>query len=316
LTLLTKPIGSLAQGPTFYGIDLNYDITYYGIQTPYPSVTCGLYVVQSWVEYDQTKYNGYTHPSPYWHSTDWWLNNRWNYWELRNIGGRSDEVPLSYNPAYPNASLWKMNVSYDFGGDPLALAWIMFGNAPGWYNDFIYDTAEKGTKGVAAAVAYYHEPAAVAVYNGTHLVLFKGVNAYSDPSTDPNVQIDKVLYYDSLDWYWGPDYTRPEQKVPSNTWKNLIWGIYGYNYSYETGGPDPDPSVGGYRSYNHANGSRVPSRYFWSGKYVTVQWEDTSWVNRRRNPDWAYKGSQFQGQVIPWFDYSIYLPSIQKNQDG
>ena len=74
--------------------------------------------------------------------------------------------------------------------------------------------------------------------------------------------------------------------------------------------------MGGYQSYNHADGSRIPDRYFWSGKYVTVQWEDTSWVDERRNPDWAYAGSQFQGQTIPWFGYFVYLPAVLKNYGG
>ena len=40
LSLLSGVSQVRAQGPTFYGIGLNYDITYYGTQ-PYPSVTCG-----------------------------------------------------------------------------------------------------------------------------------------------------------------------------------------------------------------------------------------------------------------------------------
>lgn len=48
--LVSKGVQVGAQGPSFYGIDLSHDITYYGTQPSFHSVTCGLYVIQSWIE--------------------------------------------------------------------------------------------------------------------------------------------------------------------------------------------------------------------------------------------------------------------------
>jgi hypothetical protein len=72
-----------------------------------------------------------------------------------------------------------MNIAYDFGVDPHAMAWTMYAKTPPYYyyHYWVYNSCDSATRGFLYTLEKYHEPVIVAVQNGAHWVLVTGYDS-------------------------------------------------------------------------------------------------------------------------------------------
>lgn len=187
----------------------------------------------------------------------------------------------------------KMNIAYDFGVDPHAMAWTMWKKTPSgyFYHYRIYSNGvDDATRKLLSAVEKYHEPVFAAVLDGTHWVLVVGYDsdyrAYpGDPGTIYRIRIANPLD-GSIRWY-------PYTSTDPN---DLPWKTYWFTpYTNDT--IDPEPTTGWY----------ITPPDHWHNHWVTVQRDDYS----NPNADWAMNGS---GSPIAHQPLT-FLPDIH-NGDG
>jgi len=211
--------------------------------------------------------------------------NLWAYMRdnsCRDLGyGRDTALAGVVGDGYKNVR--KMNIAYDFGVDPHAMAWTMWmkTDVNYYYHYWIYDSGpDLATRWLLYTLEKYHEPVQVAVLDGTHWVLVIGYEsefkAYpGDPGTIYNIRIADP--WDGLKkWvrYSGS----------SKSWTS-------YWFTRYTNVNDPDPATGWY----------VPPPDHWKNHWVTIERD----ANSNQNPDHAMTVNS----RVP-MKYEIFLPSI------
>ncbi len=192
--------------------------------------------------------------------------------------GRDNALPGNVGDG--NNDVRKMNIAYDFGVDPHALAWTMWRKTPSlyFYHYWIYyNSANEATKSLLFTVEKYHEPVMAAVYSGSHWVLVIGYDA-DGPATDFLGNIYRIRIADPLDGQ--------KKWVNYEDWINNWFTRY-------TNSMDPDPSTGWY----------VPPPDHWKNHWVTVERDGYS----SKNADWAMS----LGKVVPPYP-EPFLPIITR----
>lgn len=168
----------------------------------------------------------------------------------------------------------KLNVSYDFGLDPHAIAWMMwkYGPPDHYYHNWVYFVnAGIATSSLLWTVQHYQEPVIAAVNHGSHLVLVIGYEADRRADHPDGVgQIYRIRIADPLAggafaYKWLSYYD----------WKNSKFTRY-------TAPADPDPSTGGYQ----------PPPNHWRNHWVTIERDDNFFAS----PDWAYTFNSMLGR--------------------
>jgi len=176
----------------------------------------------------------------------------------------------------------KLNIAYDFGLDPHAIAWMLWKYGPDYYHYWIYHSVDQATRALLWTLEYYHEPVVAAVGHGNHLVLVIGYHA-SGKATEWLGEIYAVRYADPLH---GPDPGDAYRWRDYNT-GGQRWIDYFTDY---TDPHDPDPATGWY----------VPPPDHWYGHWVTIERDDRTTYS----PDWAMGLS---GPIMPYYNY---LPAV------
>jgi hypothetical protein len=131
------------------------------------------------------------------------------------------------------AHVRKLNIAYDVGVDPHAMAWTMWHNTPVgyYYHYWIYDnTADEATRKFLYTLERYHEPVPVAIDNGFHWVLVVGYDAEYSTMLGAGT-INRIYVFDPL-----PSIIR---SYLYDDWISTIFTPY-------TNELDPDPSTGWY----------------------------------------------------------------------
>jgi hypothetical protein len=177
----------------------------------------------------------------------------------------------------------KLNIAYDVGVDPHALAWAMYKYTPGGYNYhywIYYNGADEATRWALYTLEKYHEPVPVAIKKGFHWVLIVGYEA--DNRAFPNAgNIQTIRVFDPLS---GTTQTYGYQR-----WISITFTPY-TDPEEEDPKSDPDPSTGWY----------VPPPDHWTNHWVTIERDNWS-----ENPDW---GMSLNGPIQPNQASSVYIP--------
>jgi len=198
-----------------------------------------------------------------------------------DLGGR--DFPLTGTVGDGTNQVRKLNIAYDFGVDPHAVAWTMYANAPlsAFYNYhywIYYNDATEATNYLLYALERHQDPVIVAVFHGSHLILITGY------------QSDYLAYP-------GPPGTIKLIKTVNPSDGSQLWFSIGDWYSYwlttYTDTRDPDPATGWY----------VPPPDHWQGHWVTIQRDNRYDIN----PDY---GMSLNGYIVPTF--RRFLPQIAK----
>jgi hypothetical protein len=204
----------------------------------------------------------------------------WNFMkgiQCQNIGGTDLGLPGTigdYNP-----DIRRMNIAYDSGSDPHALAWSVWywrGYPSNWINHYhywIYNNAYDATDHLLSSINTYHEPVMVAALHGYHWVL---VTNYDADSQYPIQGIHYIQIYNPS--------SGGHSNIPYSDWINYWFTTYN-----DPG--DPDPSVGPYQ----------PPPNHWVGNYVSVERDPYP-----ENPDYAMT---LNGKI---YRPVIYLPSTMR----
>ena len=160
------------------------------------------------------------------------------------------------------AEVRKLNISYDFGVDPHALAWTMWIKTPPGYSYHYYVSTKNvydATKKLLYSLEKYHEPVLAAVWYGSHWVLVTGYKSQNPayPSGDPG-----TIY---------------QIKVADPSSGQVFWYTYSdwasYWFTQYTDAMDPDPATGCY----------VPPPDHWKNHWVSVERDSIFYLNA----DWA-----------------------------
>lgn len=174
------------------------------------------------------------------------------------------------------------NSSYDFGGDPRALAASTAYLAPSGhsYHQYIYhDGIIDATYHLARAVTMSYpdggpSPIMALVNSGAHIVVVAGVWSYGSVLTSVQARIDSFAVYNPWNVQWGgyingayyarvsyASWTRDQSIVNGPfSFAHTSWWAKPYD---SNGGLDPDPSTGLYQP--------GPKSHHWIGNYVSVQ---------------------------------------------
>lgn len=201
-----------------------------------------------------------------------WAYMRDNTCKDVDVYGRDAALPGTVGNGHEHVR--KMNIAYDFGADPHAMAWTMWMKTPGghYYHYRIYNnTVGDATRKLLYAVERYDEPQVAAVWHGSHWVLVVGYDSVypAYPSGNPGT-IYRIRIANPWDgtirWY---PYT-------SNNPNDYPWITYWFT-RYTNSDDDPDPSTGWY----------IPSPAHWYNHWVTIQRDEYN----TPNPDWAMDGN-------------------------
>jgi hypothetical protein len=144
----------------------------------------------------------------------------------------------------------KLNLSYDFGADPHALAWTMWVKTPsGYYYHYYIYTIDlyDATSELLFTLERYHEPVLAAVWSGSHWVLVTGYKSQypAYPSGAPGIIYEvKIANPSNGAVYW---YTYSD------------WAAFWFTQYTDTRDPDP------------ATGCNVPPPDHWRNHWVTVE---------------------------------------------
>lgn len=126
---------------------------------------CGPGVLQSAIQWVNTYHDATPTPEPT-------MITRANLWEFMKNNTCSDISATGRDQALPGTvgdgltDVRKLNIAYDVGVDPHALAWTMWKNTPPKYNYhyWIYSSsADESTRWVLYTLEKYHEPVPVAI---------------------------------------------------------------------------------------------------------------------------------------------------------
>ncbi len=181
----------------------------------------------------------------------------------------------------------KMNIAYDYGVDPHAMAWTMAKNAPTgyYYHYWIYDANNVylSTTFLLWTLEKYHEPVIVAAENGYHWILVTGYESdnLAYPSTPGPGTIYQIKIADPLTGFI--------EYRPWNEW--ISYWFTSYNNVN-----DPDPATGWY----------VPPPDLWQNHLVTIERDDYSY----KSPDWGWTTN---GPVPSHLTIHTYIPTVMNN---
>lgn len=236
---------------------------------------CGPGVLQSAIQWVNTYYDGTPTPEP----TIVTKANLWAFMKnntCSTLGGRDRALPGTVGDGA--AQVRKLNIAYDVGVDPHAMAWTMYKYTPAGYNYhyWIYSNgADEATRKLLYTLEMYHEPVSVAINHGFHWVLVIGYDAEASALHGAG-NIEMIYAFDPL-----------VNLVQGYTYQEWISSIF-TPYTHEL---DPDPSTGWY----------VPPPDHWKNHWVTIERDA-----RPENPDW---GMSLNGPIRP-NQPSIYLPFV------
>jgi hypothetical protein len=208
---------------------------------------CGPAVLQSEIEYVTSNWIP---------QATLWAYMRDNTCNDVNIYGRDAALPGPVGNDTDDVR--RINIAYDFGADPHAMAWTMWMKTPsGYYYHYrIYSSSvDFATRKLLYAVERYDEPQFAAVLQGSHWVLVVGYDsanpAYpTDPGTIYRIRIADPLY-GSISWYPYTGGFHP-------------WTTYWF--TRYTDNRDPDPFTGWY----------IPNPGHWYNNWVTLQRDENS----------------------------------------
>jgi hypothetical protein len=117
----------------------------------------------------------------------------------KDIGGRDQSLPGIVGDS--TNQVRKLNIAFDIGADPHAMAWTMW-NYTGvgrYYHYWIYESAENGTRSLLYTLEKYHEPVLIAALHGSHWVDVVGYKAENSAYPYPPSGITKIKISDPLD---------------------------------------------------------------------------------------------------------------------
>lgn len=257
---------------------------------------CGVAALQAKIDWDwRDHYNQSNH-----FYTQEWL---WDYaknWKCSDIVCKGVQGRDAFLTGRPVGNGWyevrKLNIAYDFGLDPHAMAWMLWAIGPDYYHYWRYDDVHTATYGVLWTLETYHEPEPVAVLHGAHWVSVIGYQADRSVIDPAGSSISQVRYADPLrdpnDAYRWREYNTGDQK----------WIDYFASY---TATEDPDPSTGWY----------VPPPDHWRNHWVTVE---RDWFTTY-SPDWGMEmvigpGGARNGPIMPQLPYHSHLPVVLEEQ--
>jgi hypothetical protein len=203
------------------------------------------------------------------------------------LGGRDSPLPGTVGDGLYDVR--ELNIAYDVGVDPHALAWVMWTHNPGYYHYWRYDNQTQATRYLLYTLEKYHEPVLVAVRAGFHWVLVINYDAdgLAYPINPGAGNINAIQIADPEDaskiWFQWSTGDRP-------------WTTYWFT-QYTDITHDPDPSTGWY----------VPPPAHWQGHYVTIERDEHT-----ENPDYGWSLSGAIPTTHP-STHPIYVPLVWVN---
>ncbi len=212
----------------------------------------------------------------------WWYNygyhqmysqqDLWDYMKNNSCydaspTGRDAPLPGTVGDEYQDVR--KMNIAYDFGVDPHAVAWTMWKRTPpGFHYHYkVYTNVSDATRELLRTIEIYHEPALATVSHGTHWVLVIGYDADNSAYLGNPGTIHRVRYADPL---LQPNYAK---RWVSYSGSADSWIEYFSIYNNELN--DPDPVTGWYITPPN-------QKDHWQDHWVTVERDEST-----LNPDYG-----------------------------
>ena len=248
---------------------------------------CGAAVLQAKIDWDwsdhRQEYNHFSSQETLWsYARDYTCSDI----VAKGVQGRDTALPGQVGNGWYQVR--KLNIAYDFGLDPHAVAWMLWKYGPDYYHYWIYNDVGQATWALLWTLENHHEPVVAAVGHGNHLVLAIGYHALRRATDDQGLgEIYAVRYADPL---YGPG-TDTAYRWRDYSTGTQSWIGYFSNY---TDPHDPDPATGWY----------VPPPAHWYGHWVTIERDEYTTYS----PDWAMGPS---GPITPYYwPYHNYLPAI------
>lgn len=184
----------------------------------------------------------------------------------------------------------KLNIAYDAGVDPHAMAWTMWvSTGPNhFYHYWVYrNGVDNATRWLLYTVERYHEPVIVAVQGGSHWILVIGYNSDYPAYPGPPGNITQIRIADP---FYGTKQWFPYQGgIGEKAWVDYWFTPYTSPYV-------PDPATGWY----------VPPPDHWRSYWVTIERDEKSYAY----PD---IGMSMDGDIPP--HYRIYAPVITSGDE-
>ncbi len=190
------------------------------------------------------------------------------------LGGRDN--PLQGRP-YSDApnDIRKLNISFDMGADPHAMAWSMYHytGAGYYYHYWIYasNNPDLATRNLLFSLEKFHEPVIVSVWHGAHWIYVDGYESeypaatedgwINDPGNITRIKIGDTYHYDPLTY------------VPWVAYNSGSTSWLSYYFTSYTDIRDPDPATGWY----------VPPPDHWKNHLVAIERD----VLGEYNPDFG-----------------------------
>jgi hypothetical protein len=200
--------------------------------------------------------------------------------------GRDNALPGTVGDG--NTDVRKMNIAYDFGVDPHAMAWTMYTHMGlnHFYHYWIYySDVYQATSHLLGTLERYHEPVIVAAWYGSHWIVITGYKSVAPAYPGSPNTIYQLRIADPetgiKDWY---NY---------NSGSGFLWTTYWFTPYTNTS--DPDPATGWY----------VPPPAHWYNHFVTIERDP----HGEKNPDF---GMSIQGFISP--NLRNFLPALRKAQ--
>lgn len=253
---------------------------------------CGVAALQAKIDWDwREHHNDYSHFHTQEELWDYARDHTSSDISIKGVQGRDEALSGVVGNGWTQVR--KLNISYDFGIDPHAVAWLLWKYGPSYYHYWIYDNVDQATWALLWTLENYHEPVVTAVLDGAHWVLVIGYESLrSATNLNGMGEIYSVRYADPL---YGPATNSAYKWIPYDGSIHPNWSDdYFTNY---TDSSDPDPATGWYAS---------PPEH-WRNHWVTVERDYYS----NRSPDWAMGPN---GPIMPYhWPYHTYLPLTLKN---
>ena len=249
---------------------------------------CGVAALQAKIDWDwREHHNDYTHFYTQEELWDYARDHTSSDISIKGVQGRDEALPGVVGNGWTQVR--KLNISYDFGIDPHAVAWLLWKYGPSYYHYWIYDDVDQATWALLWTLENYHEPVPTAVWAGSHWVLTIGYHALQSATSNDGLGEIYAIYY-----------ADPLPSADPTTYEAFKWKTYADWENYFTvyaNSNDPDPSTGWY----------TPPPDHWYGHWVTVERDDKAGYS----PDWAMG---INGPIMPnYFPSNIYLPLVLKN---
>jgi hypothetical protein len=242
---------------------------------------CGPGILQSAIQWVNTYHDGTPTPEPpIITKANLWDFMKYNTCSSYPLTGRDQALPGNVGDGTKDVR--RLNIAYDVGVDPHAMAWTMWHNTPnGYYYHYwiYYNDADEATRKFLYTLERYHEPVPVAINHGFHWVLVVGYDAENNALQGAG-NIEMIYAFDP--------FVNRIQEYPYQEWISIRFTSY---TDPEDPTSDPDPSTGWY----------VPPPDHWKNHLVTIE---RDWYTQ--NPDW---GMSLNGPIQP-NPGSVYIPFV------